>query len=197
MVRIAITGGIACGKSLVGEIFQYSGIPVRDADDIVHELMTRGQPVYDKIIDAFGGTILGNDGAIDRAVLGKMVFSNPALLNQLNELVHPAVRDEWTQWLEKQSGHAAAVIIPLLYEVSLDRGWNAVVCVGTSPREQRRRLRERGLSDADADARIRAQMDVARKMELADYVIFNNGSRSLLEQQTKRVIMKILEKQHG
>lgn len=197
MVRIAITGGIACGKSLVGDIFQYSGIPVRDADDIVHELMTRGQPVYDKIIDAFGGTILGNDGAIDRAVLGKMVFSNPALLNQLNDLVHPAVRDEWTQWLEQQSGHAAAVIIPLLYEVSLDRGWNAVVCVGTSPREQRRRLRERGLSEADADARIRAQMDVARKMELADYVIFNNGSRSLLEQQTKRVIMKILEKQHG
>ena len=200
MVKIAITGGIACGKSLAGKVIEENGVPVRDADDIAHELMRPGHPVYESVVEEFGRRILGNDGEIDRSVLGSLVFTDPSRRERLNDLVHPHVRSVWTEWLEEKeqdSHRAAAVIVPLLYEREMESGWDAIICVSTPQAEQIKRLKARGLSREDAEVRIAAQMDVRHKMELADVVIFNGGSLDLLEDQTRRALRQILEKSDG
>jgi dephospho-CoA kinase len=200
MVKIAITGGIACGKSLAGKTVEESGIPVRDTDDIAHELMQPGGPVFANVVEAFGAGILDREHRIDRSVLGRLVFRDPEKLEKLNELVHPQVMRltvEWLQAQEEESQRVAAVMIPLLYELGMQSGWDAVLCVSAPHADQMHRLCARGLSSEDAEIRIRAQLDVREKMKLADVVVFNSGSEELLGDQTRRAIRQILEKSDG
>lgn len=197
MLRIAITGGIACGKSLVGAYISEEGVAVCDADELAHGLMVSGSHVFKAILDLFGPDILGNDGEIDRRRLGSRVFSNHAELTALNAVVHPWVKKAWLAWLENvrtSGGRAAAVIIPLLYEVGEGSGWNAVVCVSASEKVQLERLADRGLSFGDRRKRLGAQMLVSEKMKMADYVIVNNGTKDLLKQQVRIVIEHVMEK---
>lgn len=195
MERIAVTGGIACGKSVVGSFLAVEGIAVCEADSLAHELMGSAHPAYAEIVKAFGEKILGNDGAIDREALGKLVFSNKKDLAKLNAIVHPRVKKAWEQWLkDMEERHAAAVIVPLLYEANEGRGWDAVICVSASEPVQLRRLVARGLSEHDARKRIAAQMAMDRKASFADYVINNVGGKDLLKKQTVRVLRSIMEK---
>ncbi|MDD4871015.1 MAG: dephospho-CoA kinase [Kiritimatiellae bacterium] len=197
MLKIAITGGIACGKSLVGSYFAEKGFAVCDADDLAHGLMVSGSDVFGRLVGLFGQKILGNDGEIDRQRLGAMVFSNQEKLSLLNAAVHPDVKGLWNDWLRQKfeaNCKAAVVIVPLLYETGEGRGWDAVVCVGASDATQAQRLRGRGLSDSDISRRIHVLLPVAEKMRLADYVILNDGRKSLLKQQTEIVIKHVIEK---
>lgn len=191
MRRVAVTGGIACGKSLVAQLFSERGIPVCEADTLAHALMRRGEEVFDAVVAEFGVAILDGEGQIDRRTLGAIVFREKDRLQRLNALVHPRVRLAWQRWLDAQSAPAACVVIPLLYEVGEGPAWDAVVCVAAPRRLQLQRLESRGLSGPEARARIEAQMPLVEKMERADYVVFNGGSRSLLEAQTERVIEHI------
>ena len=195
MLRIAITGGIACGKSLVGAFLAEQGVPVCDADALVHGLMEAGQPVHGQIVDAFGRGVLLPEGAIDRRALGQAIFQDPAARRRLNAIVHPKVIAAWRQWLaerEKEGDRAAVVIVPLLYEIGDGGSWDAVLCVSAPEDFQIRRLEERGLSRTDAVSRIRAQMDVGEKTAKADYVVVNKGSRAVLRRQTLQVWESIL-----
>jgi len=196
MLKLAITGGIACGKSLVGSCLAAQGVPVCDADDLAHAAMSPGTDLHALVVAEFGNRILKPDGAIDRQKLGALVFSSVEKREKLNRMVHPRVRLAWEQWLREREGKfpVAAVIIPLLYEVGLEDGWDAVVCVMASRAMQMARLRARGLSEEEAVRRITAQMPLVAKAERADYVIVNNGSRQLLEEQTMRVLKSIREK---
>jgi dephospho-CoA kinase len=191
MRRIAITGGIACGKSTVGRVFEQAGIPVFDADTIAHEVMRPGGPVHRAIVRAFGRGVTGPDGAMDRAKLGAIVFADPAARARLNALVHPAVRRALAQRLgaaERDGARAAAALVPLLFEAGMERGWDAILCV-TSPRaEILRRLRARGLSGRAAAARIRAQAPLREKARRADHVLRNAGARRTLEAAARRLI---------
>jgi len=110
--------------------------------------------------------------------------------------VHPAVRRAWADWLERPPGDApaAAVIVPLLYEIGAESGWSAVVCVIADEAVRTARLRERGLSGEEARLRMTAQMPQEVKAERADFVIVNNGSQAVLGEQTTRVVNSILEK---
>lgn len=193
MLKVAVTGGVACGKSLVGASLAKAGLPVCDTDHLAHELMARGSPVYRRVREAFGEGILGAGGEIDRPALGDIVFADPPKLQALNAIVHPEVRKAWKEWMRAVGGPAAVVIIPLLYEVGDESHWNVVVCVASPWREQRARLRERGISESKARAIIASQMPVEEKMRRADCVIFNCGTLSLLEEQTERVRKRILE----
>jgi dephospho-CoA kinase len=198
MVRIAVTGGIACGKSLVGSMLAEDGVAVCEADEIARRLMRPGAPVFDAVVQAFGRGILAADGTIDREILGRRVFSDAAERTRLNALVHPGTRQECERWLEDlargpRRPRAAAVIVPLLYEAGMEKGWDAVVCVAGPEGVQMLRLAARNLSDEEARLRLAAQMPPSRKMELADYVIFNNGTLDMLRQQTRRVLQSILE----
>jgi dephospho-CoA kinase len=194
MLRIGITGGIACGKSLAGICVADQGIPVCDADDLAHEAMRPGMPVYDRVVGIFGRAVLAEGGEIDRRTLGAVVFADPARRAQLDAAVRPAVRDAWTRWLESRPGaRAAAVIVPLLYEAGAGAGWDAVICVAAPRKEQMERLRRRGFSDAEAQARVDAQMPIEEKMERADYVLYNAGTKELLALQMERALQRIME----
>ena len=189
MVTIAITGGIACGKSLVGCYLAEVGVPVCDADDLARDVVAQGERAYEEIVAEFGRWILRATGEIDRAALGREVFGDARRLARLNALTHPAIMQRLRAWVAAMAGaggHAAAVI-PLLYEIRDECNWGAVVCVSAPERAQLTWLGERGMAPDEARQRLAAQLPLAQKMERADYVIFNCGTRELLRQQTNRV----------
>lgn len=199
MVRVALTGGIACGKSLVGSMFAERGIPVCDADHVAHGLMEPGLPVYERVVDVFGREIVGPGGEIDRRRLGRVVFGDPARLAELNALVHPAVVRAYRTWLEglESSVRLAVVIIPLLYEAGLDMEWDSVVCVISPERLQVERLMRKGYSEQESRRRVSAQWPTAAKAARADYVIYNAGPICLVRAQAAMVLERMMERQHG
>ena len=196
MLRIAVTGGIACGKSRVGSILAAEGAAICDADDLAHQVMEPGQDVYYAIVRVFGRDILSKKEEIDRRRLSALVFPDHEKLLLLNSIVHPAVAGEWQAWLVGRQADSgiAAVIVPLLFEAGVNAGWDAIVCVSASRHVQLRRLADRGIAADDANKRIAAQMAVDDKRILSDYVIHNDGTETMLREQTRRVVRSILGK---
>ena len=190
MTRIALTGGIACGKSLAGRMMADRGIPVCEADEIGHLVLAEDDTVRTALFAEFGAALEGPAGRIDRGVLGRLVFGQPEKLARLNAITHPAIMRRVMDWMDRQAGLAVATI-PLLYEIGAEGGWDRVICVAAPEADQLRRLGERGLDPAAARARIAAQMPLAVKMERADYVIYNCGSTVLLEEQVNQVLRTI------
>lgn len=180
MPLIALTGGIASGKSTIARRLAEKGAVVVDADAIVRDVQRAGSPVLAAITAEFGD-VLRDDGELDRARLGAAVFADPAALAALNRIVHPAVR------LESQRRFEAALAadpdgvvvydVPLLVEARVDDPWDLIV-VAHAPVEVRlRRLRElRGLTEADAAARVAAQVPDERRLAIADVVIDTGGT---------------------
>ena len=198
MLKIAVTGGIACGKSLVGDLLAEAGIPVCEADDLARELLEPGLDCYEKVVEFFGSGVVREDGAVNRAALGRRVFACEDERRALNAILHPPVKAAWERWLAGLGDDvkAAAVIVPLLFEEGMDAGWDRVVTVTCSKDKQVERLEGRGLSRGDAEKRLAAQWDVGRKVDLADFVIVNNGSTETLKKQVKRVLQCALERRH-
>jgi dephospho-CoA kinase len=180
MVVIGLTGGIASGKSTVSRILRELGAPVVDADALVHELQRPGTPVTQAIVEAFGPEILRPDGTLDRAALGRIVFADAARRKVLEAIVHPAVRARMDEEIRRyqQAGHPAVVLdVPLLIEGGTYRTVDRVWLVYVDGETQRRRLIDRdGLSPADAERRIAAQMSLEEKSAFADLVIDNRGT---------------------
>lgn len=196
MKCVAITGGIACGKSLVGRCLRKQGVPVVDADDLVHLALRKGRPLYGRVVDVFGKKVVGDDGEIDRKRLGRIVFSDRKRLNTLNRIIHPEVRLAWRKWIAEQrraSCRMAAVIVPLLFETGMDTGWDATVCVISSRERQAIRARRRGWARGELSRREAAQMSVAEKAVLADYVIVNNGTKASVREQVVEMTDSMLE----
>ncbi len=194
-VVFAITGGIACGKSEVGRIVESMGFKVCDADRVAHGLMTKGSPVFQRVLAAFGETILAENGEISRPLLGKMVFERPDKLRLLNQLVHPAVRDELAKWISERRalGEHGAIQIPLLFESGMETlDWDAVVCVSSAESQVLARLERRGLGHADALKRIEVQMPLADKERRSDGVIRNLGTLQELEEATRAAVNSLL-----
>lgn len=198
MVTIAITGSIACGKSLVGQYLGESGYPVCDADAVAHELMRKGGAVYETVVNRFSRGVLNDRGEIDRGRLGQVVFADEAARESLNRIVHPAVDRAIRDWLAVQSGSMAFAVVPLLFESAMERGWDAVVCVTAPASVQEERLRSRnGLSVEEARARIAAQWPSDRKAERSDFVLVNGGSMELLKEQTEKMLERIIGEYHA
>lgn len=196
MLRIALTGGIACGKSLAGSMLSAKGCDVIEADDIARELMQPGTAVYRDLRRSFGSNVFDEEGNVDRKLLGRLVMGDRAMRAKLNAIVHPRVIEHWEGWLterEAQQG-LATVIVPLLYEAGQGEGWDAVICVQAARPIQVERLAERGIAAEDAAKWLAAQMRLSEKMQRADYVICNSGSREVLEQQIDDVMNKIVER---
>ncbi|MCF7847886.1 MAG: dephospho-CoA kinase [Kiritimatiellales bacterium] len=191
---LAVTGGIACGKSEVGRILETLGFAVCDTDHVAHQLMKRGEPVYARVVECFGRGILADNGEIDRPMLGKKVFENSNDRKILNGLVHPAVKEWLVGWLAEQAaeGRDAAVQIPLLFESGITDLWDAVVCVSSDADRVAQRLAGRGLDIGEIEARIGAQMPLNEKEKLSDIIIYNNGTVEELEKQTRQTILSAL-----
>ena len=195
-LAIALTGGIACGKSTVGRFLEKQGAALLDTDEIAHGLLERG-PVRDQVVARFGQGMVSPDGTIDRSKLGQIVFADDAARRALNELTHPAVMAEVRRWLAETTatGRDAVVLIPLLFEIGATEGWDAIVCVDAGGAVAMERLKSRGLSEADALRRMAAQWPVAEKAKKSDFVITNNTDLRTLESETARVYGKIREKE--
>ncbi len=189
----AVTGGIACGKSTVAETLVELGCEVLDTDEVAHALQAGGEAV-DELARRFGAEIIRPDGGVDRRKLGARVFSDPTALADLNAIMHPRIFAETRRWLASRAeGSTSAVLVPLLYESGLDRAmdWDAVVAVVCREEEQVRRIRLRGFTEAEARARIAAQMPCEEKAARADFTIRNDGSLEDLRDEVARVLKAI------
>ncbi len=190
-IVVALTGGIACGKSEVGRILGEEGFVVCDADRVAHGLMVRGTPIYQRIVEEFGREILAGDIEISRPLLGKIVFGDPEKRLRLDRLVHPAVRGFLSDWIvgRRMRSELAVVQIPLLFESGMQSlDFDAVVCVSCDEDLVVRRLGERGLGPEESRLRIASQMPLAEKERLSDYVIRNRGTLEELKQATREFV---------
>jgi dephospho-CoA kinase len=185
--RIGLTGGIATGKSTVGQLLAGRfGLPVLDADLYARGALAPGSPGARAVLARYGEPVAAGVGdAIDRAALGRVVFADPVERRWLEQLVHPLVRQRFEAELERLA-HAPVVVlmIPLLFEAGLESLCSEVWLVTCSPETQLQRLIGRDeLPEHEARARIAAQWPLARKQALADRLIHNDGDPEALEQQ--------------
>ena len=179
---IGLTGGIASGKSTVSNWLISQGYPVVDADIAARKVVEPGMPALREITEAFGADILLEDGTLNRKKLGSLIFSDEEKRQMLNAIVHPAVREWMRRETERAFDEGASIVImdiPLLFESKLTHMVEETVLVYVSKETQLKRLMERdGYNEADALARIHAQMPIDEKRKLADYIIDNNGTIS-------------------
>lgn len=191
LVQMGLTGGIASGKTTAAMTLAALGAHVIDTDALAHRAVDPGTPGFEAVVRAFGREILTAGGEIDRERLGDIVFADARQRQRLNDIIHPEVRAAWQgELIElKRAGWrgVVTVVIPLLYEVAAQDWFDVVVAVGCAELTQRQRLRERGLDEAQAGARIRAQLPMTVKMERADFAVWNESSLAVLEQQVTRV----------
>ncbi len=200
MLKVGLTGGIATGKSHVVMRLRELGCEVLDADSIAHQVIEPGQPAYDEIVSEFGREMLAEDGAIDRARLGAVVFANPECRQRLNAVVHPRVLAAQERWLAEVAARnpetIAVVDAALLIEAGAHRRFDKVVVVFCEAQFQLERLMARNqLSREDALARIEAQMPTAEKLKYADYTINTSGDFADTDRQVKALYAE-LQKQH-
>lgn len=193
---IGLTGSIASGKSTVTRALRDLGVPVIDADAIVHDLQRPGTPVLAAIAHEFGPEVIRADGSLDRAALGGIVFRNPARRQDLEAIVHPAVRAEIQSEIERCRAEGRPVVvldIPLLFESGWERSVDEVWVVYVDPATQRIRLMNRdGLTPEEADRRIAAQMDLEQKRSRAHRVIDNRGSEAQTRAQVSQALQELL-----
>ena len=179
MRRVALTGGLATGKSFVREAFARLGVPTFDADDAARAVVAPGTPGLAAVAARFGRGVLDAAGALDRTALAERVFGDAEARRDLERIVHPAVgraRDAWLAALADGPPGFSVSDIPLLYEAGLDSGFDAVVVVACDPATQMARAVARGMSEADARRRIAAQFPIAEKVARADHVIRTDGT---------------------
>ncbi|GAA4189955.1 dephospho-CoA kinase [Microbispora amethystogenes] len=189
VLKVGLTGGIGSGKSEVSRRLAARGAVVVDADKIAREVVEPGTPGLAQIVAAFGEGVLRPDGTLDRERLGSIVFADTEKLRILNGIVHPKV-GERSEQLQREAPDDAVVVydVPLLAENNLAPLYDVVIVVDT-PDDVRleRLLRSRGMSEADARARIAAQASREDRLRIADIVIGNEGSLDQLEAQVDRV----------
>jgi dephospho-CoA kinase len=196
MLKIALTGGIATGKSYVVAELRRRGIACLDADALAHGVTAAGTEATAAIADRFGRDVLDASGAVDRRKLGAMVFADTGARRDLEAIVHPAVYRAITAGFRafEMLGDTALVVadIPLLYETGREKEFDRVIATVCSRATQLDRLRQRGLNYAEAVLRLAAQISAADKASRADYVIDTDGSFD----DTKRTIDGLLEALH-
>ncbi len=191
IIRVGLTGNIAVGKSTVAKWMASLGCHVLDADILGHQCLEPTETTYDRVVDAFGSSILQEDGTIDRSLLGARVFSDDDNRAKLEAIIHPAIRIKeqlQVDQIERVSGPGIVVTeAALLYETgSVDR-YQRIVVVTAGEDICLKRLLECGLSINEAHDRMAAQMVQAEKAALADYVIDNSGVRKAAREATQMV----------
>jgi dephospho-CoA kinase len=192
MLRVGLTGGLACGKTFVGETLQSLGCLLIQADELGHRTLEPGGEAYDAVVREFGPGVLGESGTIDRHKLADLVFGNPERLARLNEIVHPAVvRREEEAIAAYAAGHPdgiAVVEAAILIETGSYKRFDRIILV-TCAREQQmeRALRRSSASETDIRARLGRQMPLEEKQKYADFVIDTSREKQDTIRQTQGV----------
>lgn len=201
-IVLGLTGGIASGKSTADAFFQKNNIPVVDSDLIAHNILNVGQKGHDAVIRQFGTNFLNSDETINRAKLGKLVFSDKHKLNILNNITHPLIFQEIEDKITQSKKAKKPFIIvdaPLLFESGGQNYCDRTLLIALPKKMQVKRLMKRDhLSEKAALERINSQMTLAQKKKLADYVVENTGTIEELEGKLQKLLLEIKEEdQHG
>jgi len=193
--RVALTGGIATGKSHVRARFEALGVPTIDSDVLAREAVAPGTSGLAAVVTRFGEGLLHSDGTLDREALAKIVFADPEARMALEVIIHPDVRraiDEWFAALDADRCLYAIADIPLLYEVGRAPDFNAVIVVACDFDTQVRRVMKRDrVSEVDARQRIAAQLPINQKVRRADYVIRTDGMLDDTDRQVSTVCERL------
>ncbi len=181
VLRVALTGGIGSGKTAVSDLLAERGAVVIDADVLAREVVGAGTPGLAQVIEEFGPEMLAADGSLDRAAVAQQVFADESARRRLESIIHPLVRSRAAA-LERSSpaGSVVVHVIPLLVETGQQDKFDVVVVVDLPEDVQVERLIRRGVSAADARARIGAQSSRSERLAAADVVIDNTGDRAEL-----------------
>jgi dephospho-CoA kinase len=188
---LGITGGLGCGKSTAARLFEGLGYRRLDSDALVRERVLPSPEVKSAVAERFGTSILGADGAIDRSKLAEIVFTDDMQRHWLESLTHPLVFEIGRAEMRANPEASWVVEVPLLFEKSLENWFDFTVCVACSHQQQLARLEQRGLPLALAEQRITKQLPLARKIELSDFVLWNEGSAPFLRTQVERLARQL------
>jgi dephospho-CoA kinase len=192
MLKIGLTGGMACGKSFVAAEFGRLGCHIIEADDVGHQVLQAGGEAYDDVLAAFGRGIVNEKGIIDRLRLAGMVFGSPEKLERLNAIVHPAVRARALrqfQEIGERDPHGIVIyVVAILIESGAYREVDKIVVVSCARQQQiERALHRPGASETSVLARLERQMPLETKKEFADYIIDTSGTKEETVRQTEVV----------
>ncbi|ETT82587.1 dephospho-CoA kinase [Viridibacillus sp. FSL R5-0477] len=191
---IGLTGSIASGKSTVAEMLKELHLPIIDADLVARVVVEPGTETLKQIVEAFGEEVLLDDGTLDRPKLGSIIFHEPAARKTLNDIIHPAIRQEMLRQRDEllENGSKDIVMdIPLLFESRLQHFVEKILVVTVTEETQLKRLMERNnLSEKEAMARISSQLPLSEKEKGADAVIYNNNSLESTREQLYKILGK-------
>lgn len=190
MLLVGLTGGIGAGKSTVADLLTERGAVVLDADEVARDVVEPDQPAFAAIVERFGPHVVGADGRLDRPALAAEAFATPESRAALEAITHPAIHAEFGRRLAEAPRDGIIVMdVPLLAEsnTAAERGYQVIIVV-EAPRELRlERLGQRGVTRADAEARMAAQAADEQRRAIATYVLDNSGDRTHLEAQVDEV----------
>jgi len=183
MIKVGITGGIGSGKSTVCKVFKVLGIPVFEADSVARQLMNSDATVRTQLIRLFGSAVYLPDQTIDRKFLSGIVFNNPSLLADLNQIVHPAVRFTFEEWCGQQHSPYVIQEAAILFESGFYKMMDKIIVVATDQTERIQRVMKRDkISEEQVSQRIRNQWTDEQRIKLADFVICNNDNELIIPQ---------------
>jgi dephospho-CoA kinase len=207
MVKVGLTGGIASGKSVVGEMFVALGAHLVQADRIAHSLMQPGEAVYNEVVRHFGREILNPDGSVDRAKLAEAAFGSDqdggkreSRIQELNRIVHPAVirsQDEWMEGIGRKDPHAVAMVeAALILEAGAGDRFDRLIVVTCGAEQRVARFAARQRLDLQAarkevERRMAAQLPDEEKIKAANFVIDNSGLLEKTQAQVHQVWKKL------
>ena len=194
MVRVALTGGIATGKSTVLRRMRAAGLATIDADVLARQVIAPGAPAYAAVVARFGPEVIDDTGAVDRRALAAVVFADPSARRELEAIVHPAVYEAIAGWFAALPADTPLAIadIPLLFETGREGDFDAVVVVACPREEQVRRVIARdSVTRDEAEARIAAQWPIERKVAAADHVIRTTGTVADTERQVDELVRRL------
>jgi len=184
---IALTGGIGCGKSHAAQYFAELGALVIDADQLARAAIERGSDGFDEVVALFGDSVL-KDGNIDRRALGELIFKDPTAKAKLENIIHPFVRREFEEAVASLKGDQVLVYeIPLLVETKAHERFDVVITVESEMENRIARLRGRGMHISEIEGRIAAQASREQRIEVADFLIENDGSEDDLLRQVENI----------
>ncbi|HEV3039400.1 MAG TPA: dephospho-CoA kinase [Candidatus Angelobacter sp.] len=195
MLRVGLTGGIACGKSTVAKMFADLGVYVIQSDQVAHELYRPGEPVYAEVVRRFGNSIVKPGGEIDRAKLAAIAFGENRI-EELNRIVHPAVIQHQSRWIfevaSKEPDAIAMIEAALIFEAGTNTRFEKMVVVTCTPEQKVVRFARRAGIDetaarAEVERRSKAQWSDEEKIKRADYVLDNSGSVEQTQAQVKKL----------
>lgn len=206
MLKVGLTGGIAAGKSAVGEMLAALGAHVIQADRIAHQLMQPGEPVYHEVVRHFGPEILDASGEVNRARLAEKAFGSDSRVRELNQIVHPAVirrQEEWMEQVGQSDPRAIAVVeAALLLEAGAGKRFDRLIVVTCEPEQRFQRWAQRlqvneETARREVTRRMAAQLPDEEKIKAVDYVVVNSGSLDETRRQVKDIYAELKKEAEG